>query len=170
MQNGQRFLLIGSRDATGCWQIQPASDSGQTLDPAMPPLRSDLSAHSVRALMATLTLLGASLAACEQLLIDRIGAKAFRRPLAADDRTPMKALFDAGIKEKDFATGVEWFLTGLLQAPDFLYLWARPAAGEKPGQVAGIEAHEMASRLAYFVWDSAPDDALLAAADARQLG
>ncbi|HXI56918.1 MAG TPA: DUF1588 domain-containing protein, partial [Polyangia bacterium] len=95
--------------------------------------------------------------------------RAFRRPLATDDRTQMKALFDAGIKEKDFATGVEWFLTGLLQSPDFLYLFARPASGEKPGQVVPIEAHDMASRLAYFVWDSTPDDMLMAAADAGQL-
>ncbi|HVR60549.1 MAG TPA: DUF1588 domain-containing protein, partial [Polyangia bacterium] len=107
--------------------------------------------------------------ACEQQLIDRIGGRAFRRPLTADDRAQMKALFDAGIKEKDFATGVEWFLTGLLQAPDFLYLFAKPAPSERPGQVVPIEAHDMASRLAYFVWDSPPDDALLAAADAGQL-
>ena len=40
----------------------------------------------------------------------------------------LTALFDAGVKEKDFATGVEWFLTGVLQSPDFLYQFARPAA------------------------------------------
>jgi hypothetical protein len=108
-------------------------------------------------------------AACEQQIVDRIGGRAFRRPLNADDRAQMKALFDAGIKEKDFATGVEWFLTGLLQAPDFLYLFAKPASGEKPGQVVPIEAHDMASRLAYFVWDSTPDEMLMAAAEAGQL-
>ncbi|HEY2900600.1 MAG TPA: DUF1588 domain-containing protein [Polyangia bacterium] len=108
-------------------------------------------------------------ATCEQQLIDGMGAKAFRRQLTADDRTPMKALFDAGIKQKDFATGVEWFLTGLLQSPDFLYLLAKPAANEKAGQVVPIEAHDMASRLAYFVWDSPPDDALMASADAGRL-
>ena len=108
-------------------------------------------------------------ATCEGQIIDQIGSKAFRRSLTADDHTQLQALFDAGIKEKDFPTGVEWFLTGLLQAPDFLYLFAKPTAGEKPGQVVLIEAHDLAARLAYFVWDSTPDDTLMAAADAGQL-
>jgi hypothetical protein len=106
---------------------------------------------------------------CEQQIIDRIGTKVFRRPLTAEDRAQMKTLFDAGVKEKDFATGVQWFLTGMLQAPDFLYLFARPAANEKVGQVVPIEAHDIASRLAYFVWDSTPDDALMAVADTGKL-
>jgi hypothetical protein len=108
-------------------------------------------------------------ATCERQIIEVVGARAFRRRLTDDDRAQMMALFDAGIAEKDFATGVEWFLTGLLQAPDFLYLVARPAADETPGEVVPIEAHDFASRLAYFVWDSPPDDALMAAADAGQL-
>jgi hypothetical protein len=106
---------------------------------------------------------------CEQLLIDRIGTRVYRRPLTDDDRAQMTALFDAGVKEKDFTTGVEWLLTGLLEAPDFLYLLARPSPDETPGDVVPIEAHDLASRLAYFVWDSTPDDALMAAADADQL-
>jgi hypothetical protein len=106
---------------------------------------------------------------CEQQIIDRIGSKVFRRPLGAEDRAQMKTLFDAGVKEKDFATGVQWFLTGMLQAPDFLYLFARPSANEKVGQVVPIEAHDVASRLAYFVWDSTPDDALMAVADTGKL-
>jgi hypothetical protein len=108
-------------------------------------------------------------ASCEQQIIDRIGSKAYRRALTPGERTELQALFDAGIKEKDFPTGVEWFLTGLLQAPDFLYLFAKPGAGEKPGQVVPIEAHDLAARLAYFIWDSTPDDALMAAAAAGQL-
>jgi hypothetical protein len=106
---------------------------------------------------------------CEQELIDRIGTRVYRRLLTDDERAQMTRLFDAGVNEKDFTTGVEWFLTGLLQAPDFLYLLARPSLDETPGDVVPLEAHDLASRLAYFVWDSTPDDALLAAADAGQL-
>jgi len=105
--------------------------------------------------------------ACEQQLIDKIGQRGYRRPLSADDSARMKALFDAGIAAgNDFATGVDWFLTGLLQTPDFQYQLVRPASSEQPGQMVAISEYEMASRLSYYVWDSMPDDALFAAAAA----
>ncbi len=113
---------------------------------------------------------------CQATLIDKLGVAAFRHPLSATERSELVALFDAGVKEKDFATGVDWLLTGLLQSPDFLYQLAKPQSGEVAGQVVALGAHELASRLAFFVWDSSPDDALLAAAaagklaDAQQLG
>jgi hypothetical protein len=105
-----------------------------------------------------------SSASCVQQIVDVIGAKAYRRPLVDTERAELKALFDAGVAEKDFATGVEWFVTGLLQSPDFIYQIVRPSAGETPGQVLPLAPHEYASRLAYFIWDGAPDDALSAAA------
>ncbi len=101
---------------------------------------------------------------CKQQIVDKIGTRAFRRPLADQDRQQLTTLFDAGMKEKDFTTGVQWFLSGLLQSPDFLYQFARPAAGERAGTVRPITGYEMASRLSYFVWDSMPDDQLFAAA------
>jgi Protein of unknown function (DUF1588)/Protein of unknown function (DUF1592)/Protein of unknown function (DUF1595)/Protein of unknown function (DUF1585) len=111
-----------------------------------------------------------NVATCEAAIIDDLGAKAFRHPLSAAEKAPLAALFDAGIKEKDFATGVEWFLTGVLQDPDFLYQFARPTAAEQPGQIVALSPHELASRLAYFIWDSMPDDKLFAAASAGALG
>lgn len=109
-----------------------------------------------------------SATACEQQIIDKIGQRAYRHPLSNDERTQLQALFDAGIKAKDFATGVEWFLTGLLQSPDFMYEVTKPVPGEVPGEVRSLGSYEYASRLAYFIWDGPPDDALLAAAN--QLG
>jgi hypothetical protein len=105
-----------------------------------------------------------SAATCEQQIIDRIGAKVYRRPLSALERTDLKTLFDAGIKEKDFNTGVEWFLTALLQSPGFVYEIVRPAPAENPGDVRALDGYEYASRLAYFIWDGPPDDMLTSAA------
>jgi hypothetical protein len=110
-----------------------------------------------------------SASACEQQIIDKVGQLAFRRPLTVEDGAQMKALFDAGIQEKDFATGVEWYLTGLLQSPDFMYEIALPDPGETPGEVRLLRPHEYASRLAHFLWDSPPDEALLSAATANEL-
>jgi hypothetical protein len=101
---------------------------------------------------------------CEGQIIDQIGAAGYRHPLSDAERAELKALFDAGIAEKDFATGVEWFITGLLQSPDFMYEVVRPGPTETPGEVRPLAAHEYASRLAYFVWDGPPDDTLATAA------
>jgi hypothetical protein len=108
-------------------------------------------------------------ATCEQQLIDRFGPLAFRHPITATERAQLKKLFDAGVTEKDFATGVEWFLTGVLQSPDFLYQFAKAIAGEMNGQFLRLPGFELASRLSFFIWDSSPDDQLYAAAAANEL-
>jgi hypothetical protein len=108
-------------------------------------------------------------AACADQVVEQLGMAAFRHPLAENERAQLRQLFDAGQKEKDFATGVEWLLTGLLQAPDFLYQLSKPAAAEVAGQVVPLGDYELASRLALFVWDSAPDAALLDAAGTGEL-
>lgn len=102
--------------------------------------------------------------ACELRIIDEIGARLFRHPLSDAERARLKTLFDAGLREKDFATGVEWFLTGVLQTPDFMYEMVRPAASETPGEVRPLAPHEYANRLAFFLWDGPADDALTLAA------
>ena len=107
--------------------------------------------------------------ACENQIINKIGAEAFRRPLTSDETAQMKALFDAGIKNKDFATGVNWYLTGLLQSPDFLYQIVRPSPNEVAGQVQPLGPYEYATRLSYFIWNSTPDDTLMAAAGSNDL-
>jgi hypothetical protein len=109
-------------------------------------------------------------ATCEGLIIDRVGAQAYRHPLSAAQRAALQTLFDAGVKERDFATGLEWFLAGIFQAPDFLYQIAMPQSGEVAGQVRALSGYELAGRLAYFVWDSPPDDALYTAAAGSKLG
>jgi Protein of unknown function (DUF1588)/Protein of unknown function (DUF1592)/Protein of unknown function (DUF1595) len=107
--------------------------------------------------------------ACEGQIIDQVGANAFRHPLSTDERAQMKTLFDAGIKEKDFSTGVEWFLTGVLQSPDFMYQIVKPAVGESVGQTLPLAPYEYASRVSYFLWNSMPDSKLFAAAAADEL-
>jgi len=76
--------------------------------------------------------------ACEDQIISTIGTRAFRRNLTSDETAQMKTLFDAGVAAKDFMTGVTWFLTGLLQAPDFAYQIVRPAPTETPATVVPL--------------------------------
>jgi hypothetical protein len=149
----------------------PNSGLGQKLDDTSLEQRATIAAKVASQAVASLSKwapctppASGSATACEQQIIDKVGAKIYRHPLADAERTELKTLFDAGIKEKDFSTGVEWFLTGLLQSPDFIYEVVRPAAAERPGEVRPLSGYEYASRLAYFIWDGPPDDALTAAA------
>ena len=149
----------------------PARDFGGGADTQLDDLgaerRANAAASIARQAVATLPMwspCAATTPDCKQQIIDVVGKRAFRHPLSEVERRQLTALFDAGVQEKDFNTGVEWFLTGLLQTPDFLYQLARPAAGEQAGTPRALSGYEMASRLSYFIWDSMPDDSLLGAA------
>jgi hypothetical protein len=149
-----------------------AKGLGQKLDDTSLEQRATAAASVASQAVATLSKWApctASTTACEQQIIDKVGARLYRRPLTDAERAELKTLFDAGLKEKDFSTGVEWFLTGVLQAPDFMYQVVRPAATESPGDIRPLSGHEYASRLAYFIWDGPPDDALLTAAANNEL-
>jgi hypothetical protein len=102
--------------------------------------------------------------ACAAKLVAELGARAFRRPLAVETTTSLRKLFDAGKAAGGFATGAEWLIAGLLQAPDFLYHLSPRPAGATPGKAAALDDHTLASRLSFFLWNSAPDAQLAAAA------
>lgn len=154
----------------------PAKGLGQKLDDTSLEQRATAAGNVARQAVTSLAKwapctppASGSATACEEQIIDKVSAKLYRRPLTEAERAELKKLFDAGIKEKDFSTGVEWFLTGILQSPDYMYEVVRPAATEAPGEVRALSGHEYASRLAYFIWDGPPDDALTAAATKNEL-
>jgi mono/diheme cytochrome c family protein len=94
--------------------------------------------------------------------LPRIGVRLFRRDLTPSEITErvdrFMAAVDAGAKLQD-AYAEE--LIGLMTAPDFLTL------AEKPGR---LNDFELASRLSYFLWNSTPDEELLAEARKGALG
>lgn len=97
-------------------------------------------------------------APCVDGIIAGWGARAFHRPLEADQRRDLRALFDAGVASTGLpATGVEWLLTGILQAPEFVYQNAvRPALVASEG-VVPLDDYDIAARLAFFLWNGLPD-------------
>ena len=96
----------------------------------------------------------------DQLLA--FAAKAWRRPLAADERGAILAGYRA-----DRANGMNHdpafraALARVLSSPWFLYRVEEPASGPRWQPVTGVE---LATRLSFLVWDSIPDDELRAAA------
>lgn len=84
---------------------------------------------------------------------------AFRRPL--DDTTVARYadVFDDALdRGLSFGAAMKSALAAALTSPDFLYI---AEAGAGRGRVKPLADHELATRLAYFLWSAPPDDELL---------
>jgi len=111
------------------------------------------------------------LAGKAKALIQDFGRRVYRRPLTAEEVTRYVALFNKGpmlIGSTDaFVDGAELVLTGFFQSPHFLYR-AELSSTVVDGKIA-LNDYEVASKLSYALTNSMPDDALFAAAGAKQL-
>jgi hypothetical protein len=107
---------------------------------------------------------------CTRTFVTAFGRRAFRRPLSTDEVTRYVALAgNAAEQLGDFWSGIEFAIAGFLQSPRFLF---RTELGEPdPSDVSRIryDGYDMASRLSFLFLNSAPDDALLDAAEAGEL-
>jgi hypothetical protein len=96
---------------------------------------------------------------CRTRFVREFGLKAFRRPLTTDEQKRYEALF---ARESDFYQGAPLFVEAVLQSPAFLFrLEETDNATWRP--------YVTASRLAYTLWDTMPDAALLASAARNEL-
>ena len=109
-------------------------------------------------------------AACGEELVRVFGARALRRPLSEAEVARYHGFFEAQRGAIDFDAAVELTIAAMLQSPQHLYRLELPDdAGAAPAGNVPLTEHDIASRLSYFVWESMPDDALFAAADAGEL-
>jgi mono/diheme cytochrome c family protein len=98
--------------------------------------------------------------ACAQRIVAALARRAFREPPAAGDLVKLMSLYDSARKEGGFDHGIELALQGILAHPKFIYrIEAEPAAlaGDQPHRISDLE---LASRLSFFLWSTAPDDEL----------
>lgn len=103
---------------------------------------------------------------CIRQSIERLGRRAFRRPLTPDELTRWASVAETiGQELSDPAQGLRYALAGLLQSPHFLYRVERGQPLPGNPQVRAYDDYEMASRLAFFLWGTSPNDALLDAAE-----
>jgi hypothetical protein len=100
-------------------------------------------------------------ATCAGQLVDGLGLRAFRRPLRADERDRLLALFRKTRVVEDFPTSVATAVEAMVQSPAFVF---RTELGEATGARVPLAPHEIASALSYLLVRSAPDQKLLDAA------
>jgi len=94
-------------------------------------------------------------------------AKAWRRPLAHAESENLRSLYLKLREEKlEHEDAIRLTLARVLTAPAFLYKLEKPGAGEK---AVAVSDFEMATRLSYFLWSTAPDAELVELAAAGKL-
>ncbi|MBD25250.1 MAG: hypothetical protein CMG46_09625 [Candidatus Marinimicrobia bacterium] len=107
---------------------------------------------------------------CSREVLSRVGKLLFRRPLSEMElERYVQASADATLKVDDFYHGLGLGLAGLLSSPQFLFRHeVTEADPQNPGQLR-LNAYSKASRLSFFIWNTSPDPALLAAAENGEL-
>lgn len=105
--------------------------------------------------------------ACAETFVREQGLRIWRRPLTDAEVERLVAIADeAATVLEDFHAGLEWALSALLQSPHFMF---RREVGEGEGDRRPYTDYEMAARLSYLLWNTTPDDELLAAASDGEL-
>jgi hypothetical protein len=122
-------------------------------------------APATRSQIVPCTPSGAGDAVCFRQVIETVGRRLFRRPLADDEITAYLTLQSFATENNptvphDFYTAVGLVLRSMLQDPEFLYRIEVGTPTAAPG-VLKLNSYEIAARLSYLLVGSAPDDHLL---------
>ncbi|MEJ0035351.1 MAG: DUF1592 domain-containing protein [Gammaproteobacteria bacterium] len=108
--------------------------------------------------------------ACVRQVVNQLAPLLFRRPLRDAEAEPFVATArSATEKTEDFHTGLSFAMIELLVSPEFLLRVERSEPDPEHPGLQRLDAYSMASRLSFFLWDSAPDKLLMAAAASGKL-
>lgn len=99
-------------------------------------------------------------AQCQGSILGRFASRAFRRPLVSGELEKLLALVkSAAAAGAQPQAQMQLAFRAVLTSPQFLFrVEAVPAPAQKTPYP--VTAHELASRLSYFLWSSMPDDKL----------
>ncbi len=101
-----------------------------------------------------------------QAVLD-FATQAWRRPLSEAEQNQLRALYQKlRTQELPHAAAVRMMLARVLVAPAFLYRGEKAAPGV---EAAPVNDWELATRLAYFLWSSSPDEELRTLAGSGKL-
>lgn len=103
---------------------------------------------------------------CTRRTILELGYRAFRRPLTLTEADNLTRFLDAGVTPD---AALEMAVEVMLQSPQFLYMDTAAFSDIPMLDVARMDDFAIATRLAFFLWDTTPDRELMDLALAGQL-
>lgn len=99
-------------------------------------------------------------------VIRSFATRAFRRPMTSAEEASLFAVWkNAFAGSRDFRRSLKDTLLVVLTSPQFLFVIENSATPEPEP----LDGYELASKLSYFLWNTAPDDRLLKLAAAGTL-
>ena len=109
-------------------------------------------------------------AACARTILASLARRAYRGAVPEAELSRMLSFYGRErAKGGSFDAGIETALTYLLVSPPFLFRAERDPARVAPNTVYRIDDMELASRLAFFLWSTLPDEELLRLAQQGRL-
>ena len=99
--------------------------------------------------------------ACAEVIVARLGARAYRRPLVDNDLAALMALYEVGAEDGGFEYGVRTALEGMLASPHFVFRFEEPPETSTSAGAYRVADVDLASRLSYFLWGTPPDEELM---------
>ncbi len=101
---------------------------------------------------------------CATKILAEVAGRAYRRPVSAEDLEGLLSFYQEARAAGNFESGIRTSLQAVLASPHFVFRFERAPANVRPGQMYRIGDLELASRISYFLWATAPDAELMSAA------
>lgn len=103
--------------------------------------------------------------ACADARIDELASRAFRRAATPEERAGLRAVYEDGVElGGDHAAGIRLVIEAVLQAPSFIYELEGPGLDGADADEYLLSPEQHAARVALFLTDTIPDQALWQAA------
>jgi len=98
---------------------------------------------------------------CAEQIMRKLATQAFRKPVNQESLDILLDFYRKGREKADFDTGIQYALSRLLADPQFIFRFESEPENLPVGAVYAVNDYELASRLAFFLWSSLPDEQLL---------
>jgi hypothetical protein len=108
-------------------------------------------------------------ALCANKIIATLARRAFRRPVTETDMKGLVHFYRSGRSPGNFDSGIRTAIQAIIASPEFVFRFERTPSNVAAGKTYRITDLEMASRLSYFLWSSAPDNRLITLASQGKL-
>src|SRR5690606_2382568 len=98
---------------------------------------------------------------CARRIFANLAKKAYRRPITDADLEAPLEFFNVGREQGGFDAGLKNGMMAILTSPKFLFRASLPDDEAAPGSIVPVSELELASRLAFFLWGTVPDEELI---------
>ena len=99
--------------------------------------------------------------ACANEILSTLARQAYRRPVTENEVSDLLGFYEIGNEIGGFEKGIETGIRRIISGPEFLFRVETAPADVAEGQPFQISDLELASRLAFFLWSSLPDEELI---------